>query len=463
MPENIINNVKYNDFHYGKGMVKVAKVIKKADGVDDFKEFIVDIQLYGKLLIDSFRQPSNALVVPTDTMKNTVYVLAKKYPMNNPVEFGIDITNHFIQKYAHITKVHVEIHEAVWRRILISDGSEHTHGFVDKSSYRNKCSIINDGVNLSVEAGIEGIEILKTRGSAFENYWVDEYTTLQPARDRIMSTKANITWTYDSFYDVRSINHGEVFSSVKQMFTELFAKHDESFSVQHSIDVIGNHILSAIQELKTIDFNLPNVHYLLFNLEQFKMENNNEVFTPTSEPYGNIFAKLSKTDHAIKLFNEVSEEKALGVLKDIIYSDKACKDIMSKRPFKDIESFRDRTNKAFLGLINQDYEEIVSKHTRLGNNLKKLRYIHEEFSQLDLLSFEEIDKLNQAYEEKFKHVFIISVTGKSIEEILCAFQSRIENDHVTEFNICVEEVKKIINVRIFTVLNSFAKSVVAID
>ncbi|MEO7356460.1 MAG: hypothetical protein ABIY50_02965 [Ignavibacteria bacterium] len=39
---------------------------------------------------------------------------------------------------------------------------------------------------------------------------------------------------------------------------------------------------------------MPNKHYLPFNLEQFGMENNNEIFIPTDEPFGLIEATLKK-------------------------------------------------------------------------------------------------------------------------------------------------------------------------
>jgi urate oxidase/hydroxyisourate hydrolase len=385
--------------------------------------------------------------------------------MNNPVEFGIDITNHFLQNYTHISRVHVEVHEAVWRRIRKSDGSEHTHGFVDKSTYRNKCSVINDRVNVLVEAGIVGFEILKTRGSAFEDYWTDEFTTLQPAKDRIMSTKANIKWTYDSFFDLKTVDHNAVFANVLRTFSELFANHDESISVQHSIDVIGNHILNSIQEIKTIDFNLPNVHYLLFNLKQFNMENNNEVFTPTIEPYGNIFAKLSKTDHSIRRLNEASTEVAYEVLKDIVQSYKVCQVLVNKRPFQDLEDLSRKIEQELSTLDTAEFLNIISKHARLGDSIKKsqLTYIEEELCKLNLGAFDEISNLNKMYEEKFKHNFILSVTGKGAEEILDAIKTRIKNEPVAELQSCIEEIKKIIKIRVHTVLNSFAASTKCIN
>lgn len=75
------NIISYADHHYGKGQVKVARVSKRTVGstvIDDFKEYVVDIQLYGAALLGSFTEASNKLIVPTDTIKNTVYIVASK-------------------------------------------------------------------------------------------------------------------------------------------------------------------------------------------------------------------------------------------------------------------------------------------------------------------------------------------------------------------------------------------------
>ena len=455
---NESTKISYCDYHYGKGEVKVAKAIKRPDNIYDFKEFCVGIQLYGEKFLDSFREPSNKLVVPTDTIKNTVYVLAKKYPMSNPVEFGIDVSNHLLQKYSHVAKVQVDVAEVVWSRIVLSNNSTHTHGFIDKASYRNQCTVINNRANLSISAGIVGLEILKARGSSFQNFWTDEYTTLQPASDRIMSTKANITWKFDSFFDIKSTDHNRIFSSVKQIFAEQFALHDESVSVQHSIDVIARVLLNSLRELSSIELNLPNVHYLLYNLKQFNLENNNEVFTPTNEPFGNIYATLTKTEHSVKCFNEVDIETAKSVIKDIFHSEKVINRIVELRPFENMADLTSKINKTLHLLDDADFMDCIKNHKRLGDAISKnrLKFIDEEGDPLKLDLVDEIHKYNNLYEEKFGHIYILSVSGKSIEDILASMKSRLENEKTQEFNICVEEVKKIIHVRIPNVLNAFA-------
>jgi urate oxidase len=57
---------------------------------------------------------------------------------------------------------------------------------------------------------------------------------------------------------------------------------------------MGAAILEKDQSVKEISFKMPNKHHILFNLEQFGMENNNEIFMATDEPYGYITATIER-------------------------------------------------------------------------------------------------------------------------------------------------------------------------
>jgi len=46
--------------------------------------------------------------------------------------------------------------------------------------------------------------------------------------------------------------------------------------------------------VKEIGLIMPNKHHILFNLEQFGMENKNEIFIATDEPFGYITGTLKR-------------------------------------------------------------------------------------------------------------------------------------------------------------------------
>jgi urate oxidase len=47
-------------------------------------------------------------------------------------------------------------------------------------------------------------------------------------------------------------------------------------------------VLEEVPEIQKIHLSFPNKHHLLYDLERFGMENDNEIFHATSEPYGLI-------------------------------------------------------------------------------------------------------------------------------------------------------------------------------
>ena len=57
---------------------------------------------------------------------------------------------------------------------------------------------------------------------------------------------------------------------------------------------MGENVLKEHKEVKDINFIMPNKHHILFNLEQFGIENNNEIFIATDEPYGYITGTVTR-------------------------------------------------------------------------------------------------------------------------------------------------------------------------
>jgi urate oxidase len=53
-----------------------------------------------------------------------------------------------------------------------------------------------------------------------------------------------------------------------------------------------------------------------------------------------------------------------------------------------------------------------------------------------------------AYKEKFQFPFILAVAGRNRQEILAAFESRINNDRATEFRTALEQIDRIARIRL---------------
>ena len=64
---------------------------------------------------------------------------------------------------------------------------------------------------------------------------------------------------------------------------------------------MGEEILKQFSEVEEISFVMPNKHHILFNLEQFGMENKNEIFIATDEPFGYITGTVRREEWELRV------------------------------------------------------------------------------------------------------------------------------------------------------------------
>jgi len=74
---------------------------------------------------------------------------------------------------------------------------------------------------------------------------------------------------------------------------DAFAGH-RSESVQHTLHAMGQAVLDTVDAVASIRLVMPNRHHLPFDLSRFGLENRNEIFVATEEPYGLIAATLAR-------------------------------------------------------------------------------------------------------------------------------------------------------------------------
>lgn len=124
-------NYVLGDRSYGKSDVRILHVVK--DGlVHNVKELEVSTRLTLSTEKD-YLHGDNSDIIATDSQKNTVYVLAKKFGVKSPEDFAILLCNHFLSKYNHVMKVVITVEERLWNRISYGEGSSqmfHNHAFI---------------------------------------------------------------------------------------------------------------------------------------------------------------------------------------------------------------------------------------------------------------------------------------------------------------------------------------------
>lgn len=270
--------------NYGKSRVRLFRVTREP-GRHLVSDLTVDVAFDGPYR-DVHLSGDNAAVLPTDTMKNTCYALAKEHPVAPLEGFGRTLVEHFLGATAEPERVRVRIAQHGWNRIEVADGP-HEHAFVRGPAERRMAYVAGDRREVRYQAGIEELEVLKTTRSSFEGYIRDRFTTLPEAKERIFATIVSARWRYER----APADFDAAFDAVRAAMLSTFAEHD-SRSVQQTLFAMGAAALDAAPEVSEIRLSLPNRHHLLFDLARFGMTNENEVFVPTTEPYGLIEATV---------------------------------------------------------------------------------------------------------------------------------------------------------------------------
>jgi urate oxidase len=271
---------------YGKSHVRLTRVTRHADR-HDFKELCIAIQLEGDFA-SSYLHGDNSRIIATDTMKNTVYVLARKHGVQTIEHFGQALARHFLDTYAHVSSAQISLVEQPWRRLTI-DGREHPYAFSGTGGEKRTSAVTFTRQGLRIESGLEGLALLKTTESAFVGFIQDDYTTLRETDDRIFATLVTARWLYRA----TTADWDDCYDSIRQALLRVFAGH-KSLSVQQTLHAMGAAALEAAPSIEQITLEMPNRHHLLVDLKRFGLDNNNDVYVATEEPFGLIVGTVRR-------------------------------------------------------------------------------------------------------------------------------------------------------------------------
>jgi urate oxidase len=272
---------------YGKSRVRLVKVKRRGDW-HDFREWTLEILLEGDFE-SCFTAGDNSKILPTDTMKNTVYAMAGNSSAEGIEEFAAELLEFFLERNSQVSAGRIRVREKAWEH-LSTGGKPHPSTFVQSSGERQTTEVAakNGGV-ATVHSGLEHLVILKTSGSEFAGYIKDPLTTLPESHDRLLGTSLSARWKYSS----PNAAFGVLRSSIRKTLLDVFAEH-YSKSVQHTLYAMGEAVLGAVPEVEDIELEMPNIHCLLVDLSRFGQENHNEIFVPIDEPHGTIKARLRR-------------------------------------------------------------------------------------------------------------------------------------------------------------------------
>jgi len=292
MPAKLVDN------RYGKSRVRLMRLTKHFDH-HDLDEWTVQILLTGDFET-AHTHGDNSKILPTDTMKNTVYFVARSSKADSMEDYAKDLIDYILTRNPQVTSAEVVVESTLWKRISV-DGKPFPTAFMRGSKERQTTTVArHQNSPFTITSGLDGLSILKTSNSAFTGYIKDALTTLPETTDRLFGTALKAEWPYTpeaiasaAASPSDAIDFNKVRAHLREALLSTFAKHD-SLSVQQTLFAMAEAALHHTTLIDEIYLLMPNKHNLLVDLSRFGQDNPNQIFVPTDDPHGTIEATVRR-------------------------------------------------------------------------------------------------------------------------------------------------------------------------
>ena len=136
--------------------------------------------------------------------------------------------------------------------------------------------------------------------------------------------------------------------------------------------------------------------------------------------------------------------------------------MLVRRPFRDVRTLLRTADDVWSSLGPEDWHEAFAHHPRIGERKaavaqearahawstgeqSEVRAANAKVHRLLALN-------NVLYERRFGHIYIVSASGRTADELLAILQSRLSNDPETELQIAADEQAKITRLRLLKLL-----------
>ncbi len=270
---------------YGKARVRLMKVTRHAHG-NDLREWTVKVLLRGDFE-SAHLDGNNSKILATDTMKNTVYSVARNSTATSMEEYAMELIDFLLARNPQVSSAEVSVASTMWKRLTV-DGKPHPDSFMRGSGELQTTKVERaQGGSFKITSGLEDLIVLKTAKSGFEGYIKESLTTLPETKDRLFGTAMQAEWLYCA----ADFDYEAVRTKIRETMLKTFAEHD-SKSVQQTLYAMAESALTAVPEIGEVELAMPNKHCLLVDLSGFGQDNPNEIFVPTDEPHGYIEARI---------------------------------------------------------------------------------------------------------------------------------------------------------------------------
>jgi len=273
---------------YGKAESRVVRVVRGADR-HEIHDLNVSTSLRGDFDAAHVDGDQSA-VLPTDTQKNTAFAYAKLHGVTSPEDYALALGRRLLDATPAAASAQVRVEQYAWDRLG-------RHAFSRRGGEVRTCVVEVGRETVQVTSGLQDLVLLKSTGSEFKGFLVDEFTTLAEADDRILATSLTAEWRHDPD-DAGDVDWNASYGLVRDVLLSTFAT-TYSRALQETLYLMGSAVVDTMPGIAEVRFAAPNKHHFLVDFAGFDvegLENNGEVFIAADRPYGLIECTVLRED-----------------------------------------------------------------------------------------------------------------------------------------------------------------------
>jgi urate oxidase len=298
-----------HQIRYGKADVKVYRTLAEPlTGVTPIPESPftgrenrltaaeIEVVVHGTQFLDAYTKGDNRLVVATDTMKNFIHAASLTARCRTLEEWLLEVGTAFLGEYPHMERLTMLGRDLPFPAAIVPD--EGGFGASDRLFSRDRCDAGTARLELARgqdgtveitdhECGHQGLQLIKTTGSAFADFARDEHTTLPERRDRPLYIWLDIGWRYADPAHAALSDPGRYVASEQVGDLAAAVFHDfVSLSIQHLVNEIGTRMLERWPQLAEASFDAQNRLWDVVGESQD--DRGRRTYADPRPPYGHI-------------------------------------------------------------------------------------------------------------------------------------------------------------------------------
>lgn len=162
---------------------------------------------------------------------------------------------------------------------------------------------------------------------------------------------------------------------------------------------------------------------------------------------------MSSHSPGLARLNALSRPALERELRECLAVTRWAREVAGQQPYADSDQLRQIADTAARGLTDNEVDEALTGHPRIGEwparpgghaSTREQSGVDRDDPQLATA----LRDGNEAYEQRFGHIFLICAAERDGEEILTQLRQRLRNDPETERGVVADELREITLLRL---------------